>query len=431
MKRDAIFSSNARIAILLIALLSLAGSVITALYGEKIVPPPSRDSDSFGKGPLGHKAFVEFFENMGFSVHRLRHDNHETIASPLWFLEPEWKAMFSDGEVRLDDILIERYHAGLPTVVALPKWKLERDPSGKRRASPVADYKVHRILQAVTLEKILYLKVNKDEYAHLTVREKQAEVRGLRNMHAFQVSLPNARTVSLPEDEGFVIAGTRDAALAFRYPDEESNLVVLSDPDLLHNFNLHKGEHAAFLYALAENISPSRNLILDEAFHGHSRTRSLGAAMGEYPPVLIVIQASLLGLLCVWAGLKRFGVPIPIPPRRGRGPGEVVSVAASLMSRGKRIDLMVGRYLTDILDDLGARLKITQKGVIKSDRAALAKRIDTLALRRNEEPFAEDLHQIAQRLAKGRRLGDRAALRYAEKAWKFRTSMLSTTKSSN
>ncbi|MBU0756381.1 MAG: hypothetical protein KJ645_14660 [Planctomycetes bacterium] len=156
-------------------------------------------------------------------------------------------------------------------------------------------------------------------------------------------------------------------------------------------------------------------------FHGHSDKRTLGAALGRFPALLLVVQAFLLVLLCLMSGLKRFGVPIPPKMRRGRGPREVVTVSAKLLSHGERTDTLVAQYINDVIGDLTLRFKSSKS----SSDLGQAEMLDALALRRGFRPYAKTMVCAAREIGQGKKFGERAALRLAAGAWKFRNQLIS------
>ncbi len=373
-----------RRAILTLAFLSVGSVVGTLLYGSKLVPLTPTQSDSFGYGPVGHHAFTETMRRLGMHVVQSRGDRFEGPASPMLFIEPGATARVEGKERRLSDAIEARSEAALPTIVVLPKWNLfagAAEPFVSATYMPVKE----------TLDAVF----SREGYSGGAAAKLIADADGQSErelygvLGTFQVQVPKLQvfttvpplaTVLLESPYGAVVVAAADGT------------VVVSDPDLIHNYNFHRADHAALWWTLLADYE-SDTIVIDEVFHGHGKTHSLGRALGEFPSVLLVVHLLLLLLLLVILGSKRFGPALP-PFAHGHGPREAIEVAAHVLADGQPIKPLVEEYVAQVLFDLHERLGLPQKGTLEARAAA----IDEVAEHRRHAPEAMKLLHAARAL---------------------------------
>jgi len=375
-----------RRAILTLAFLSIGSVVGTMLYGSKLVPLTPTQTDSFGFGPIGHHAFSETMKRLGMNVVQSRGDRFEGPASPMLFIEPGLKSRVEGKERELSDAIVARAEAARPTIVVLPKWNLF---AGAAEPFVTADTgSVKEVLEAT-------FSPEEDSYSNASVTlvedqdgQDSRELYGV--LGTFQVQVPKLQvitnvpplaTVLLESPYGAVIVAAADGT------------VVVSDPDLIHNYNFHRADHAALWWTLLADYG-SDTVVIDEVFHGHGKTHSLGRALGEFPAVLLVSHLLLLLLLLVILGSKRFGPALP-PFAHGHGPREAIDVAAHVLADGQPIGPLVEEYVAQVLFDLHERLGLPQRGSLEARATA----IDEVAEHRRQNPEAMALLKAARTLA--------------------------------
>jgi hypothetical protein len=211
----------------------------------------------------------------------------------------------------------------------------------------------------------------------------------------------------------------RDGALIVRVLARgPGKVLIVSDPDVAHSFNVQRGDHAELWLKLFRDYLHSDTVVVDEVFHGHGELPSLGAALGRFPTVLIPLHALLLGLLLVWASVQPFGPRSAPAAAFGRGPAEAIRAGSSVLIAGLGSAELATSYVARVLEDIGLRLGVEGPG-----EAALAERIDALAVRRGCRPRAAILNESAEKLRSGR-ASARESLRLARAAWIFRQELL-------
>ncbi|MBU0756380.1 MAG: hypothetical protein KJ645_14655, partial [Planctomycetes bacterium] len=211
---------------------------------------------SFGRGPLGHRAFIELFEGLGFEMVRLRKPIQHMALSPILFLEPLKETLTPAGTISLEEAVTQRLAADYPTVVVLPKWEMYRNQGGAC-ARPIQISRVQDIVASLGMREEATPELQRGRLSGKRQDGGNLQVPGKGNFDGLEMSLPIPQSLKLPDDDSEILLGTRESALVVRYPDENGPLLIISDPDLLHNYNLHQADHAILLYELANTEFPS------------------------------------------------------------------------------------------------------------------------------------------------------------------------------
>ncbi|MBO6935479.1 MAG: hypothetical protein JJ863_10910 [Deltaproteobacteria bacterium] len=381
-KNQPLIGKWGRRAILTLAFLSVGSVVGTMLYGSRLVPLTPTQADSFGYGPLGHHAFSETMKRLGLHVVQSRGDRFEGPASPMLFIEPETEARVEGKERTLADALEARAEDAKPTIVVLPKWNLfagAAEPFVSSTFEPVKE------TLAAIFGRDGAMTTTSVRLVEDTDALEMSELYGVLGTYMVQVpnlqvitDVPPLATVLLESPHGAVVVAAADGT------------VVVSDPDLIHNYNFHRADHAALWWTLLADYE-SDTIVIDEVFHGHGKTHSLSRALGEFPAVLLVSHLLLLLLLLVILGSKRFGPALP-PFAHGHGPREAIEVAAHVLADGQPIGPLVEEYVAQVLFDLHERLGLPQKGSLDARAAA----IDEVAEHRRQAPEAMKLLRAAR-----------------------------------
>lgn len=377
---DDIFAPKVRRALTVALFVSAAAVVATLLYGAKFVSPQAGPTDSYGAGPLGHRAFAETMERLGIHVLQNRGDRYDRGSAPLLFLEPAKEARI-EGRLRaLDDAIASRRAAQLPTIVVLPKWTFAIGLVPDGAASRVSNTDIKAVVAAAL----------PGEAATVALRD-DAEGRYLLEgpLGSFAVEAPGLQVLAAPPSGATVLLETEFGAVVVEAPD---GVVLVTDPDLIHSFNFHRADHAALWLALVERLGAD-TLVIDETFHGHGKVLSLREALGQFPPILLVVHGLLLLLLLFWMGGRRFGPPLP-EASRGHGPREAIAVAASVLADGQPIGRLTYHYVLEILEDLRHRLGVGGHPSFE----VLAERLDHIARERRLPPRWAELLRRAHQL---------------------------------
>jgi hypothetical protein len=376
------FSARARAAIIVIAVVSLIATVVTLLYGQRLQEPGPDGVDSFGRSAIGHRALVDFYEAAGIHTLVDREGLHAHATAPMLFIEPQLGVTVDGRRLRLEQVLIERRKAGLDSIVVLPKWSLGDDDAMVR----VSKQQALRVLEAVTFYD-----------GGLELRREDLPIPETAMLREWTVSGSDGpRRVVLQERQALrvtdtitfdTVLGSDNTALIVRERRRigKGITIIVSDPDLLHNYNLQRGDHGQIALDLLDELH-SDAVVIDEVFHGHAYHRTLGAALGRFPAVLLVIQGLIVASLFALAGARSFGRPRePAPDRRSTD--ALIDLAVRVLLDGRRSLSIMTSYVGRTLAATADRLGIPEAHTLR----AQARAIDQVAAQRGLEGGAVEL----------------------------------------
>ena len=441
---ESLVGPRLRVVIVTVALLSVLGTFASLLFGEKLTRPRSSGRDSFSTSVVGHRAFHDTLRALGFFVVRHREGQFGAATAPLLFLEPPV------GEVEVQGEPHDLYHAlslrvaqELTTVVVLPKWIPEPGAAGSRRVTSVARADVQDLLHVLWSDldpEVDYRPGSLPVIVRHRLPKKEAhrsEFTG--RIGTFEIEAPWLQTFRVRDTDSVeIMLGTADAAMIIeRSLPGNARLIVVADPDLLHSYNIQRSDHAALWVHLLRDELGTDTVVIDEVLHGFGQRLSLGSALGSFPLVLLPLHALLLALLCALAGMVRFGPPRRPAPAYGRGPREVIQVAAAVFAAGRPASRLASAYVHRVLDDAAAEVGLTGRrhqgrGGDRGTNPTVGHRerneiLDDLAERKGQTRQAFRLAHDAERQGGGKR-HDQDALRLAQQAWSFRLSLLAEQK---
>jgi hypothetical protein len=162
------------------------------------------------------------------------------------------------------------------------------------------------------------------------------------------------------------ILATKDGILVGEIRDGARRVVVLSDPDVLENHGIGKGDNAAFARDLFEFLGTANaTYVFDETIHGFRGGASAGGAgapalsglLLRFPYNLALVEA-LVGLaLLGGATIGRFGAPQAPPRELGLGKRGLIVNIASLINYGGHHGETLRAYVEASARDLAHSLK--------------------------------------------------------------------------
>ncbi|MEE4452302.1 DUF4350 domain-containing protein [Novosphingobium resinovorum] len=352
-----------------------------------------------GKGLNGYAAMADYLERRGFAVETTR--NSGALAKPgLLVLTPP--AFIKGAE--LNKIVAARRYVG-PTLVIAPKW-LAPPPVAEQRDKAKKGW--INLGGESTLEWPGFL----DQLTIRTTKldSARAEWRGM----ALAGTLPAPDTVRAGEGEGLVpLVVTHDGGATLAgfmndggyypelegmarqrmtfdgEPDEERQpLILVFEPDLLDNYGMARFENARLAEALvrAAGVAPGDPIVFDMTLPGYGRSQNL-LTLAFTPPFLAATLCLLLAAVVVgWRAFLRFGPPLSPERAIAFGKHALVSNAAGLVRRTRRLHLLGPPYADRARERLVTALALprtldAERADAAIDRALTARGHDT-------EPFS-------------------------------------------
>jgi hypothetical protein len=321
------WSRTALIAVIGVVGASLAVAVVLTVLGNDLGDQRSAGVDGYSVSAIGHRGLVQLLERLGVPVVVSRNDS-AARARPGLLIVAEPAVSDPASRARLAALV----DAAPRALVVLPKWygSVERGKRWIEDASllPVDD--VTAVLEAIDLDRV-------------TVHRALAPVIGL----AWQGVQPVIREPQLVASAALtaVVADPAGDQLLGRRDRDNSELYVLSDPDVLNNFGLRRAENARFVARLIDGLRDGGPVVIDETLHGYARTPSLVHALLGFPLVLATIQALVCAVLVVWAAMVRFGPRRAAPPPIAPGKDFLIRNTAALLQHGGHHAHALRRYL--------------------------------------------------------------------------------------
>ncbi len=236
MVQDAVFSPKVVIWLITVGLLSFAGAIYFVIYGDEGIARTS-GANSFSYSAIGHRAFVETLRRMDVPVLVSRDDSAAKAgrSALLVVAEPRWRAPTDDT---VDDLL-----SADTLLIVLPKWQGrpdEANPRWLKFAVPLPRAEVEETLRRAV---------------------PGARVRRIAGSVSWQpgrfgvsptLSVPQlietaALTPIVASDRGLLLGELVHGA---------QRIWILSDPDILSNHGLGRGDNSVLTSRLIDALRP-------------------------------------------------------------------------------------------------------------------------------------------------------------------------------
>ncbi|MBK8099762.1 MAG: hypothetical protein IPK26_21880 [Planctomycetes bacterium] len=298
-----------------IAVLSLLASAWLLLFPGEGARARSTDADGYSRSAIGHLGLVALLRELGEPV--VLATRQRPIDGVLVIAEPRFEGRLAGPP------LATWLRGGGSALVVLPKRRAVVDV---RREGWVSEAPPRDVREAQELLESL--------------REWTGERSLLRVQRAggwsgeFAWSPPvwsDSLQLLRPDlDEDEVVWAAEQGVFLARF----GKLWVLTDPDLLANHGLLRGDNAASVVALLRHLRGDGPIVIDETMHGHDDAADFWRLAGQFPHVLIPAQLLLLFAFLGWLGRGRFGPVQPPPPAIAPGKAFLIDNIASLLRRG-------------------------------------------------------------------------------------------------
>ena len=375
----------------------LATLLLSVLLGSEAPTKVTADNNAFSVSAVGHAALAELYDEVGIEVLVSRHRSAERASSKraLFLLEPG----IGDKELeRFEGMLGRALEAKIPTVVALPKWRVTEQVEGlgwANRLERSTEWRTDELARA--MDNALGTTLVEDLEVYDAGEPWTAELKGT----SYTIALEPSQLIYLPlpaagEDGGYggfiepVITDDDEGVLLGRL--RGTNIYLLSDPDLLSTMGLGLGDHALVTVALVERVLGVDGVVIDEVTHGYEKARTIWRELFDFPLVLVTFHLAGLLALALWASTSRFGKPESPPPRVPTGKKTLIENTATLLALGHHAGTGVKRYLETALRQLSRAYGLPAE-------LPETKRLELLAqLARRVDP-RHDLEAIATEVA--------------------------------
>jgi hypothetical protein len=381
-----------------VALLWMIGAGMTAPSGN------NGGAHAAGKGLTGYAALVKLLEQRGYQVSLSR--SEATLDDPgLLVLTPPQDAKGAD----IEKIVTKRRHIG-PTIVVTPKWVAQPVPAtaakGNRgwvvlggTAAPHWDGFLDQVSVKIGPGAKRWSAVGVAGELPVPATVETGSGRGLEPLVMDQ---NGGLLAAYLQDEGFYPA-LEPLAIEVAWGRGEGDglfpLIVVFEPDLLDNYGMARRENAQLADRLvsAALADGPKTVVFDVTLNGLGRSPNL-LTLAFTPPYLAATVCLLLaGLAAGWRAFLRFGPPLAATRAIAFGKRPLVSNAAGLIRRTRRLHLVTRPYADHLRERISRTLGLPRQASPEAAEAAIDK---ALALR---APGSEPFSSLAATLRAARR----------------------------
>ena len=412
--------SPRNIAVLIaVGALAFAGAVYFTLFGDSGRP---NGANSYSLSAIGHKAFVELLREQGISVivsrneseSKARNDSLLIVAEPL----PE--------HIELRGLLPRADR----TLVVLPKWHGLPNPKNRewignvaQRPDKIVESVLHSILPAATLNRPSH--------------DVQWKKTSLSALHVFRPGQLNndifwnrLRTYDVPEiaqpqlivtDRLTPIIASAEGILVGGMQVGDGWLYVVSDPDLLSNYGLGRGDNAALIIDALKLFRPDDSpVVIDETMHGFKSIPNLWRTIFELPFVAATILVFAAIIVLLWSATSRFGAPLGSERGDGERESGLIENAVDLLHQTGHGGDIARRYPEVVLRQVALRLHMPRR-LAESDRVGW---VDRIGAARGVATRYQILKEEIEGSATGSNYGRNRVLKSVQRLYQWKQEML-------
>lgn len=393
---EPLFARRIAIALFVVVGVSLLAFLWLILSGDRTGDLESAGADSFSRSAVGHHMFVAWLRRLQVPVTVSRWESARRAGESAVLVLAEPRR--SLGLLDLKSAIASRLEDADRTLLVLPKWRWKADRRDAERieaASLLSTSQVGDVLRSAGIEGHVLRAASPD----------------WRDSGDPRPDLRRAQLVESPDLTPLVSA--REGVLLGEVEGAKGRLLVLTDPDVIANHGLGRGDNALIAWRAIETLTDDdRPVVVDETIHGYERRPHLWAEVTRFPLVLAFVHLLFVVGLVLWAGMGRFGAPLP--PEEGLAAGKEILVenTASLLFYGGHSARVLDQYFAtarraaaralrappqlrrdELIAWIGARARA--RGV-RVDFPSLAEEVRSL--RRADRPEAKRILAVARRI---------------------------------
>lgn len=361
----ALFRPRQMLILIMVGLTAFIGSAYLMIFGETLI---SAGQNTFSYSAVGHKAFLETLQHLDIpvSVSRFKSMDKAGPATLLVLAEPDTAAYGLDllDQVKNEDVVL----------VVLPKWDGIPDRHHRqwlREALPADERDVRQVLNRLfpgaTLTRTGIGAVSDNAFGFAPT------------IAAAQLIRSKILSPIVAYDGGILLGEAKVG---------RAKVWVLSDPDILSNAGLGKGDNAELAVAMIRSLLPTGGSVMfDETIHGFEQPPNLLRTALELPFVTASIALVIAILTAILAGITRLGAPVADELPLSAGRETLLRNVAELLEYGRGTGAVLVRYPQLIVADVAQRLNVPKS----LDEAGQIKWLDQRARKLGLPHNASDL----------------------------------------
>ena len=349
---DQLFHRRTRVTLVAVFFGSLLLAIVFGVLGPDIADVSSSGADTFSRSALGHHAFVELLRELSIPVVVSRHDSAARAGPSALLVIAEPHVLEGDGpEAERLQTMVDGAHTVL---LVLPKWMGTADP---RAPGWIESAELRPVSESeAALEA---LGVRGSVIRRPSVSDRARDLGGFDAVVDVDASPILTQAQLLESDEIGPLLSHEGGILVGQITLGGTRLVILSDPDLLSNHGLGRGDNARLATQLVQSLlDPGEAVIFDETLHGRALEPSLWRALFEFPLALVTVHVFAILALLLWTTARRFGTPLPPPPPVAPGKDYLIRNTAELLRFGGHAHHALSRYLEVTIQDAARILHV-------------------------------------------------------------------------
>ncbi len=343
---------------------SLVGMVVLSVFLDDIAGKPSAAPDGYSVSALGHRGLVEVLRDLDVPVVVSRNRSEAKAKQGLLVIaEPVVPPGDEDAAGKLERMVAGAKHV----LLVLPKWYGAAARNNRHwlgEVAPLPPAEIRAVLVALEIDGSI-------ERANPRGTHEDAAGLGKPDFRVHDV-IDIAQVVTGNDDEThYTIDG---GALVFTTYVGDTEVTVVTDPDIFNNAGLTRPGNAAFAVTLIDELRDGGPVVFDETLHGFAEEPSFWKALFRFPLALITLHVTLLLIVVVWAGSGRFGPKTSALPPLAAGKEYLVRNTAALLRLAGHHGHALERYLAAALEAVRQELH-APRDLTPADLAAWLERM--------------------------------------------------------
>ena len=314
---------------------SLIGMIVLSVFLDDIAGRPSAAPDGYSVSALGHRGLVGVLRELDVPVVVSRNRSEAKSREGLLVLaEPVVPPGDDEAALKLRRMVEGADHV----LLILPKW-YGHAAAGNRRwledVAPLPPAEIRAVLLALDIDGSVERTSPAGE--HVDGLEL-----GRPDFKVHEV-LDIAQVINEFDDEALYTIDSGALVLTTYVGDTE--VTVVTDPDIFNNAGLTRPGNAAFAVTLIDQLRQGGPVVFDETMHGFAEEPSLWRGMFRFPLALVTLHVVLLMIVVLWAGIGRFGPTRVALPPLAAGKEYLVRNTAALLRLAGHHGHALERYL--------------------------------------------------------------------------------------
>lgn len=347
------FSKKGLIIVFSLATVSLLISILLSIFKVELEAFDSSYANIYSRSAVGHKAFRTLLKKMDIpvTVSNFSSGSKAKKSGLLLLIEPHkhftnpFKKELKAKEKTLADILKE----SKKSLVVLPKWRVVFTLKEKNWVDSV-DYYEQSVYD--TLFNALGLYNASTSFITHRPDEWDSPFTYAPNIQTMQLVHSENITPIISCNEG-ILLGKSTAS------DHGKEVYILSDPDLLSNYNITRGDNGILTMDIIEYLREGKEgVIIDEMMHGFVHRKSIWRMLFDFPFITLLISALLAAGIALWAGLIRTQKAETDDEKIEWGKAYLVGNSAHLITMPKHRCYVLERYFRNALYAVSKQLSI-------------------------------------------------------------------------